>query len=108
MGVFANEPPEGPGYVGPCLRNQPWHGQSGFAAMGHDVPLFRRAEAERHLKSIGFADAEERFDIVNAMSDAIKRDNTHEALEVGYRKRLDVTGCYRILAVLLCASVDGS
>ncbi len=102
MGVFANEPPAGhPDWIGAHTRNQPWHGQSGFEAMGREVPPFRKAEAERHLKLMGFPDAEQRFEIVNAMSEAIRRDNTHEALEVGYRKKLDVTGCYRLLAVLL-------
>jgi hypothetical protein len=104
MGIFANEPEEGsPGYIGAPARNQPWHGQSGFEAMGHEVPMFRKSAAERHLKQMGFDDAEQRFDIVAKMSGEIERDNSHAAMEAAYKLGLDVTGAYRLLAVLLTA-----
>jgi hypothetical protein len=102
MGIFANEPePGGLSNLGPPTRNQPWHGQSGFDAMGHTVPMFRKSEAERHLKQMGFTDAEQRFNIVSKMSTEIERDNSHAAMEAAYKLGLDVTGIYRILAVLL-------
>jgi hypothetical protein len=104
MGIFANAPNDASStYIGPIDRKVPWHGQSGFEAVGHEVPLFRRSEAERHLKAMGFDSAEDRFSLINGMSDAIARDNVHEAMEVAYKKNLDVTGCYRLLAVLLTA-----
>lgn len=107
MGKFANTPEEmgesGTLYTGKVPRNEKWHGQSEFDAMGHVVPFFRRAAAEEHLKQMGFKDAEQRYDIVNVMSDRIARDNTHDALEQGFKKGMDATACYRILSVLLCA-----
>ena len=102
MGKFGNEPTDGaPGYIGPATRKASWHGQSGFEAMGHIVPAFRKSEAERHLKSMGVASAEKRFDIVAKMSGQIERDNSHAAMEEAYNLGLDATGCYRVLAVLL-------
>ena len=85
----------------------PWNGESGFEAMGHEVPAFRKSEAERHLKAIGFEGgmyAEKRYSIVARMSACIERDDTHEALELALCEGLDATGCYRILSVLLTAA----
>lgn len=111
MGRFANALENGPEYVGaPPTRNAPWHGQSGFAAMGHQVPMFRRAAAQEHLKDMGFTregDAELRHDIVQRMSIQIERDNSHAAMEVAFEMGLDVTGVYRLLAVLLSAEPTG-
>lgn len=118
MGIFGNSPEEvhaasgGEGPVMPLYpfgapqRNQGWHGQSGFDAMGHQVPPFRKTEGEKHLKSMGFnkpGDAERRYDLIARMSDQIARDNSHGAMEEAYKMGLDVTGVYRLLAVLLCA-----
>lgn len=103
MGRFANEPEGGTnGYIGAPTMNQQWSGESGFEAMGHAVPMFRKSAAETHLKQMGFSDAEQRFDIINVMANCIERDNTHAAMEQAYEKGLDVTGVYRLLAVLLC------
>jgi hypothetical protein len=104
MGRFANRSEhETAGYLGAATIGLPWNGESGYEAMGHAVPMFRRAEGERHLKDMGFTDAERRFSIVNGMALCIERDNTHEAMEAAFEKGLDVTGVYRLLAVLLCA-----
>lgn len=104
MGIFANEPLDGlPGNIGPIVTKQAWHGQSGFEAMGHVVPAFRKSIGEDHLKAMGFTDSEKRFELVNAMSIQIERDNTHKAMEEAYKKGLDVTGTYRLLSVLLTA-----
>lgn len=104
MGVFANAPEDDQiGFLGPKPTvGAPWNGQSGFDAMGFEVPMFRKAEGERHLKQMGFTDAEKRYDIVALMSEQIARDNTHAAMEQAHKKGLDVTGCYRLLSVLLC------
>ena len=102
MGRFANEPEGGTnGYIGVPTMNQPWNGENGFEAIGHTVPMFRRSAAETHLKQMGFTDAEQRFNIVN-MANEIERDNSHAAMEKAHEKGLDVTGVYRLLAVLLC------
>lgn len=106
MGKFANsaeEMGEQVSHLGNVRGGRPWNGESEFDAMGCEVPMFRRAAAEHHLKDMGFTDAEQRFDIVNAMSYQIGKDNSHAALETGLSKGLDATGCYRVLSVLLCA-----
>jgi hypothetical protein len=104
MGRFANEPTgTTPTYIfGGPSRGQPWNGESEWDAMGKVVPMFRRAAAEEHLKQMGFTDAERRFDLVNMMAYEIGNDNSHAAMERAYEKGLDVTGIYRLLAVLLC------
>lgn len=121
MGKFANTPAEmeaaqasmdpeytpSPTYLGPRSEHvkKPWHGESGFEAMGHKVPAFRRTAAEATMKQMGFdkpGDSEKRYDVIARMSACIERDNSHEALELALRERVDATGCYRLLSVLLC------
>lgn len=104
MGKFANKV-EGGG----APRSQtllPYNGESGFDAMGHEVPAFRKSAAELHMKDMGWnrpGDAEKRYTVVSRMSACIERDDTHEALEFALREGVDATGCYRLLAVLLTA-----
>ncbi len=88
----------------PPTRNEPWHGQSEFEALGHQVPSFRKSVANQHMKDMGFTDAEQRYDVIAVMSDRIARDDPHMALEEALKRGVDATGCYRLLAVLLCAS----
>ncbi len=102
MGKFAN-PVEGGEAKRECIK-LPWNGESGFNAMGHEVPSFRKSAAERHMKEMGlnnWEDAESRFTVVSQMSACIERDNTHEALELAMRAGWDATACYRLLSVLL-------
>jgi len=93
-------------WTGPTIIKQDWNGQSGFDAMGHRVPAFRRAEAERHMKAMGFTNAEQRYDVVACMSDKLERGKSHEALELALKKGVDTTGCYRLMAVLLCHPLE--
>jgi hypothetical protein len=79
------------------------HGKSEFAALGLPVPFFRRSAGIRHLRDMGFADRERMDEIVGKMCAYIERDDSHMALEVAMQLGLDATGCYRMLAVLLCA-----
>lgn len=121
MGKFANTAEEAeaaarsvdPNYVPPAKYLGPrsdhvkleWNGENGFEAMGHAVPAFRKTAGEAALKDMGFdgpTNSEKRYDIVARMSSCIERDNSHEALELALKEGLDVTGCYRLLAVLLC------
>lgn len=105
MGRFANElPGDAPCYVGvPASVREDWHGESGFEALGHKVPSFRKSAGDAHLKAMGFDNAERRWDIIAKASNAIERDDPHRALEEMFSLRLDATGCYRLLAVLLTA-----
>lgn len=75
---------------------------SGFDALGHKVPFFRRSAADLTLKQIGITDAERRLGCVGRMSNCIERDDPHGALEVAH-EYVDVTGAYRLLSVLLTA-----
>ena len=106
MGKFANEI-DGPLLaLGRLPNREAWHGQSGFEAMGHIVPGFRKSAAQEHMKDMGFTrpgDAELRYDVVSKMSNFIERDNSHQALEVALASGVDATGCYRLLSVLLTA-----
>lgn len=106
MGKFANEySGDAPEYIG----NQPpaikalWSGQTGFDAMGCDVPMFRRAAGEAALKDMGVTNAERRYSIITTMANHVARDNTHAAMESAMAAGVDATGCYRLLAVLLTA-----
>lgn len=109
MGKFANTAAEMGEPVAPWMgeasptKNEPWHGQSDFAALGHIVPAFRKSQANAHMKAMGFIDPEQRFRVVMAMSERIARDDPHMALEDAMKLGVDATGCYRLLAVLLTA-----
>lgn len=99
MSIFANET-EGQGMrLGPGVEVE---GDSGFAAFGKPVPFYRRSAADAHMKAMGVTDAEARFTCIGAMSDAIARDDPHRAMQEAH-KHLDVTGVYRLLAVLCTA-----
>jgi hypothetical protein len=104
MGMFAN-PVEGGGSRSEQTK-LPWKGESGWAAMGHQVPEFRKTAAEQTMKMMGwnaFQDAEKRFTVVSRMAGCIERDNTHGALEFAFQEGVDATGAYRLLSVLLTA-----
>lgn len=107
MGKFANTAAElgepiAP-WFGDLKRNEPWHGQSEFEALGHQVPAFRKSAANEHMKQMGFEDAEQRYDVISTMAARIARDDPHMALEEALKKGVDATGCYRLLSVLLTA-----
>jgi len=79
---------------------------SGFNAMGKPVPYYRREAGYRHCKDMGLG-SDESFAAVNGMSEALERDNPHGALGAAM-KYLDLTGAYRLMAVLLTATVKES
>jgi hypothetical protein len=83
-------------------KGMTWHGKSEWEALGLLVPFFRRSAAIRHMKDMGFTDREQMEAIVGKMSNDIERDDSHMALEHAMRMGVDATGCYRLLAVLLC------
>lgn len=97
MSIFGNKDP----MVGARIAPDVSHGDSGFAAMGKPVPLYRQQEGYRHCKQMGL-DSEAAWSAVRAMSDSVARDEPLDAMDKAYRY-LDVTGCYRLLAVLLTA-----
>lgn len=78
---------------------------SGFNAMGKPVPNFRKMVADEHLKQMGIADAQDRFRCIAAMSNHLEHDAPYDALGEAM-KYVDLTGSYRLMAVLLSSSKE--
>ena len=77
-------------------------GNSGFAAMGKPIPLYRCTAALDHCRAMGLTNTEEAMACVSGMAEALRRDEPYDAMAVGMRY-LDLTGTYRLMAVLLTA-----
>jgi hypothetical protein len=77
----------------------------GMAAFGKPVPTFRKTAALMHCRELGLSDTNKATGMVNRMVDAIERDEPYAAMEAG-TAYLDLTGTYRLLAVLCTAEED--
>lgn len=102
MGIFGNPPV---GMEGMQIAPAPpeiigFEDPSGFAAMGKPVPLYRQQDGYKHCKQMGMKNPEEIWDCVRSMSAKLERDEPMLAMEAAF-KYLDVTGVYRLMAVLL-------
>jgi hypothetical protein len=98
MSIFGNES----GMVGARIAPDTWtEGDSGFAAMGKPIPFHRQQTGYEHCKEMGL-DTEAAFSAVRTMSEQLERDKPLQAMEAA-KRYLDVTGCYRLMAVLLTA-----
>jgi hypothetical protein len=115
MGRFANELSESASHLGP-VRKKPRDGKehSEWDALGHPVPMHRRAAAMEHVREMcGDApmDKGKVFSCIEAMCVYIERDNPHAAMERALGPEwgghpegiVDAIGVYRLLAVLLTA-----
>lgn len=97
---------------------------SGFDALGKPVPFSRRDAAYQALKDmVPEWSNEDRFSIVQRVSDALERDEPYQALrlatnapfdrglnaevDAGPGPFLDVTGGYRLVAHLLTGGEHG-
>lgn len=76
----------------------------GFGAMGKPIPIQRKLSADEHLKDMGVGDAEDRFHCIALVSNHLERDDPYGAIHDAM-KYVDLTGSYRLLAVLLCDGV---
>lgn len=114
MGKFANELEGEAAGVSLGLAPVEVEGSDGFAAFGKPVPMYRRAAAMEHIKAMYHGaeiDKEKAFRCIERMSHFIEQDNPHAAMESALGPSwggppdglLDVTGIYRLLAVLLTA-----
>jgi len=74
---------------------------SGFARMGHPLPENVRSVAYEHCKQMGL-DSARSWECVQAVAQQLERDQPYEAMAAGM-KFLDLTGVYRLFAVLLTA-----
>lgn len=72
----------------------------GFDAMGKTIPLFRKHNADVHLKDMGIDDSEDRFRCIAMVAARLEHDDPYGAMEDA-TKYVDLTGAYRLLAVLL-------
>lgn len=77
-------------------------GDEGFNAFGKEVPLFRRQAALEHIREIGVTSTKDAWECVGGMAEEIARDQPYKAIEIGMRY-VDLTGTYRIMAVLCTA-----
>lgn len=73
---------------------------SGFEALGKPIPLWRKQEAYTCCSLMGSGDPGANMEVVGLMSTALERDHPYDALEAG-QKVFDLTGAYRLMAVLL-------
>lgn len=90
--------------VGPTRITKKGSG-AGFDAMGKPIPAYRKEAGDRTCKAMGITDPEIRWSVVAMMSEQLARDNPYGALEAGM-KYLDLTGTYRLMAVLLTAKKE--
>ena len=74
---------------------------AGFDAMGKKVPFYRQEAGYKTCKEIGL-DTDEAHAAVSSMAEALSRDEPYNALNAGM-VYLDLTGTYRLMAVLLTA-----
>lgn len=77
----------------------------GMAAFGHAVPYYRREAGMQHCRAMGLTDTNKAMGTIDRMCEAIRRDNPYEAMAAGMT-HLDLTGTYRLLAVLCTAEVS--
>lgn len=81
-------------------------GDSGDAAFGKPVPFYRRKAGCLTCRIMGMTDRSKILSVVGKMSERIARDDPHGAMQVASDAGLDVTGVYRLLAVLCTAAKD--
>jgi len=74
----------------------------GFAAMGKPISPRRREAAYETCRGVFGLDSVAAIDAVFKMANCLERDEPFNAFEVGLRY-LDITGVYRLVAVLLTA-----
>ena len=74
----------------------------GFAAMGKPIPFYRQEAGYRLCKDEWSMESDRAYECVAAVSEQLKRDKPYEARHaaMGY---IDLTGAYRLIAVLLTA-----
>lgn len=84
------------------LEQETPEADEGFDAMGKPIPLYRRQAAQHDCKAMGLEDSGQIFECVQSVAQRLERDDPYGAMEQG-TKYLDLTGTYRLMAVLLTA-----
>lgn len=75
----------------------------GMAAFGKPVPNYRKSAALQHARDMGLTDTNKATGMINRTAEFIERDEPYKAMEA-ITAYLDLTGAYRLLAVLCAAS----
>lgn len=75
---------------------------TGFNALGHPVPATRKQAGYELCLKMGIQDKDVAWHLIEDMARLIERDKPFEAQELGL-KHLDLTGHYRLMAVLMSA-----
>lgn len=76
----------------------------GMDAFGKPVPNYRRQAALQHCRDMGLTDTNKAMGMIQRACEQIERDEPYGAMEA-IGAYLDLTGCYRVLAVL-CTAQD--
>jgi len=71
----------------------------GFNNMGKPIPFSKQQEAYEHCLEMGLSKSRS-MEVVKGVSGQLERDKPYEAMSEGM-KFLDLTGTYRLFAVLL-------
>ena len=74
----------------------------GFNNMGKPIPIDRRQQGYDHAKQMGLS-SDHALAAVSGVAEQLERDKPYEAMAAGM-KYLDLTGTYRLFAVLLTPS----
>ena len=69
-------------------------------ALGKEIPAERRQRAYNWLRNEINLDQQDTYSVVSYISDSLERDQPYGAINEA-RKYLDLTGSYRLLAILL-------
>lgn len=73
----------------------------GFGNMGKPIPDFRKDEAYRTCRQEFGMDASKSMGTVQGCAQSLERDKPYEAMEAAMKYGVDLTGAYRLIAVLL-------
>ena len=87
-------------FLNQTIPQDPPEVEDGFANIGKPIPSFRQDEAYRTCRKEFGMDANKSFSTVQGIVGALERDRPHEAMSLGMR-HVDLTGVYRLFAVLL-------
>lgn len=75
-----------------------------FSAMGKPILMKARSAGYEHCRAMGLA-APRAMECTQAVAEALQRDQPYEGMAAGM-KFLDLTGVYRLFAVILTAAVE--
>ena len=71
--------------------------------MGRPISFMARDMGLKHVRDMGITDTKIGMNCVNEVANFLERDEPFQAMNTGL-KYLDLTGVYRLFAVLLCSS----